>query len=268
MSDIYKRIKRYRNKRGLTQLDVATKLGIRVDNYSKYESGARIPRSDRLVKLAEIFDVSYNALSEGVEREFLDLLNSHAVGSVVGEPGSITMFVPDMDSIGEPYFIVAEFFNKWEHKFVTDQPEFYQKYLDRPNLAGLIALYDMCMDQCDTPLPEQDITLNYTHIPVNTLESTTTLKLAFCIAVKKYLEYTADNTILDETEKLAGDILKQLCPFQFFAVKVFVPYISFIVDAVKLCMNTTIDDFELAFLFYALTPPDDDDESDDGAEDD
>jgi hypothetical protein len=52
---------------------------------------------------------------------------------------------------------------------------------------------------------------------------------------------------------------------------VFVPYLSFIIDAVELCANTTIDDFEKAFLFYALTHPDEESEllmMPDGAEDD
>jgi hypothetical protein len=75
--------------------------------------------------------------------------------------------------------------------------------------------------------------------------------------------------ITEEVEKLAGNILEHMGALQFFAVKVFVPYLSFIIDAVELCVNTTIDDFEKAFLFYALTHPDEKSELlMDGAEDD
>ena len=45
-------------------------------------------------------------------------------------------------------------------------------------------------------------------------------------------------------------------------------YISLILDAVELCMNTAIDNFEKVFLFYALTHPDEEelygDDDDDG----
>jgi len=56
---------------------------------------------------------------------------------------------------------------------------------------------------------------------------------------------------------------------QFFAVKVFVPYLSLVIDAVDLCINSTIDDFGIAFLFYALNPTEDDNEEDvyDGEDD-
>jgi len=101
------------------------------------------------------------------------------------------------------------------------------------------------------------------------LEAVTTLKWAFCIAVTRYMRSTDGASIIDEAEALAGNVLEQINSLQFFAVKVFIPYLSFIIDAVELCMNTTIDDFEKAFLFYALTHPDEESELlMDGTEDD
>ena len=263
MSELSQRIRHYRKKKGLTQMDVAASLGIRVDNYSKYETGARVPRDDRLVKLSKILGVSYNTLNEGVEREFLDLLNRHALGAVMGDSGGFSAFISDMEISDEPNNVLAQFFIKGEHCFAVENPEFYSTYMAHPNLAGLIALYEMYREQCDSHTPEKAITVHYLLTP---LESASTLKWAFFNAVHRYL-YLDTNTLLDEIEELAGDLLEHIDALQFFAVKVFVPYLSFIIDAVDLCMNTTIDDFELAFLFYALTPPEENDENSDTDED-
>jgi len=268
-------------------MDVATGLGVRVDNYAKYESGARVPRADRLIKLAKVLGTSYDALNEGVERSFADLLKSHAIGSITGEAGSLTMFVSDMESSGEAYSVVSEFFKDGEHRFIAESAEFFQKYMDTPSLADLINLYDLYQDQL---LPEAHRTVSEPCLPTITivgkgplpqkveepslkhllepLDIVITLKWAFCIAVTRYLERTDAIITIEESEKFAGGFLEHFDALQFFAVKIFVPYLSFIIDAVHLCMNTNIDDFEKAFLFCALTPPEDDDESsDDDSED-
>jgi len=248
-------------------MDVATGLGVRVDNYAKYESGARIPRPDRLVRLSKILGVSYNALCDGVEREFADLLKSHAIGSITGEAGSFSAFTSDVETFGEAYYIVADFFDRGDYNFVAENVPFYEKYLADPNLSTLIELYDIYEDQSGAHSPDHKdgISLRVDYL-LTSLAPVIAIKWAFCIAVKKYLERNDCAFILDEAEELAGDIIDRINPLQFFAVKVFVPYLSFIIDAVDLCMNTTIDDFEKAFLFYALTPPDDDEDDPDEAD--
>lgn len=261
MSEIFTRIRHYRKKTGMTQAYVAEKLGIRVDNYSKYESGARVPRTDRLIKLSKILGVSYDALNEGVEREFAALLSRHAVGAVVSDSCTYTAFPFDMAASDEAYPVVAECMNKGLHLFVGENPEFCRKYLSAPKLAELIALYEMYREQCDPNPPEPIISITTEVIPVKTvLEPVTAYKWAFCIAAKRYLEQNDVIAITEDVEKLAGNALEHMNALQFFAVKVFVPYLSCIIDAVELCMNTTIDDFEIAFLYYALTPPDEEDE--------
>jgi transcriptional regulator with XRE-family HTH domain len=249
-------------------MDVATKLGIRVDNYTKYESGARIPRADRLIKLSKILGVSYDALNEGIERQFADLLKSHAIGVIVGESGSFSAFASDMENSGEAYYVVADFLNMGQHTFLAEKAQFFKKYINEPDLAGLIELYGLYSGQCNADISEQiGEPLAMTHFPLTTLDNVTAVKWAFCIAVKRYLERTDGASILDEAGELAGGLLEKIDALQFFAVKVFVPFLSFIIDAVELCMDTTIDDFGNAFLFYALTPPGEDDESGDDDED-
>jgi len=268
MSEIFKRIRHYRKKTGMTQLYVAEKLGIRVDNYSKYESGARVPRPDRLIKLSKILGVSYDALSEGVEREFAALLSRHAVGAVVGESCSFSAFPFDMAASDEAYPVVAHCMDRGLHKFLGENPEFCGKYLGTPTFDGLIALYEMYREQCESNPPEPIIKITYYVIPhVVALEAATAYKWAFCIAVKRYLERNNALVITEEVEKFAGNALEHMDALRFFAVKIFVPYLSMIIDAVELCINTTIDDFEKAFLFYALTSPEEYDDGDDGDDD-
>jgi transcriptional regulator with XRE-family HTH domain len=276
MHEISQRIKYYRKKHGLTQTDVAGKLGIRTDNYAKYESGARTPRPDRLVKLSKILGVSYDALNEGVERGFADLLRSHAVNVIIGDSCSFSAFPFDMEASHETYPVVAGFFAMGEHRFAAGIPAFYEKYMAKPDMAALFALYEMYGEQSNPGAPEEidGISLKLSYRPNLRLEAVTTLKWAFCIAVTRYLRSTDGASVMDEAEELAGSALEHINALQFFAVKVFVPYLSFIIDAVDLCMNTTIDDFEKAFLFCALTHPDEESEllmdgtEDDGDDDD
>jgi len=264
MSSIAQRIKHYRKKYGFTQMYVATELGIRADNYAKYESGARIPRADRLIKLSKILGVSYDTLNEGVERGFADMLKSHAIDIIVGDSGTFSAFTIDMQQSGEPYSVLSNFFLMGEHDFSASEPSFYEKYIARPNMTSLIELYGLYRDQCDAHPPGQAdaFSLNMSYY-LTRLETVIAIKWAFCIAVNKYMERTNGWTILDEAEELAANVIDTINSLQFFAIKVFIPFLSFIIDAVDLCMNTNIDDFENAFLFYARTPPDDDDLDDD-----
>lgn len=51
-----------RKLNGLTQRDVALKLGISQPSYIRYENGKSEPTLSNLVKLADIFDVSTDYL--------------------------------------------------------------------------------------------------------------------------------------------------------------------------------------------------------------
>jgi len=53
---------RLREKAGLTQKDLATKLGIARTTYSGYENGAREPDLDTLKRIADFFEVSLDYL--------------------------------------------------------------------------------------------------------------------------------------------------------------------------------------------------------------
>ncbi|GHU59298.1 hypothetical protein FACS1894133_5760 [Clostridia bacterium] len=230
MYNISQRIKYYRRKKGLTMDAIASALGIRTDNYAKYESGIRNPKDDRIIALSKILGVSYNALNEGVEQRFVDLLSRHAISAALGSVESFNAFYSDMKMSSEAYDVIAEFFNRGDCYFSANDTEYYCKYIENPNLDSMIAMYSAYKSHSEKAE-----------------------KWVFCTAVYNYLENNDTEMILREAGEKSGN----LDPLQFFAINVFIPYLSFIIEAVDLCTNTTIDDFENAFLYDALTPPSD-----------
>ena len=58
------KIKYLRIHQELSQIEVATKLGLTLSTYSKYENGIHPPTIEILKKLAELFDVSLDYLVE------------------------------------------------------------------------------------------------------------------------------------------------------------------------------------------------------------
>ena len=61
-SGIDKRIKELRLKRGLTQIELATMLGVSKSVVSSYENAVHLPPYDILIKISKIFNVSCDYL--------------------------------------------------------------------------------------------------------------------------------------------------------------------------------------------------------------
>ena len=72
-------IKKPRLDAGLTQIEVAEKLGVAQAQYARWESGGRNPKDETVKKLAEIFDVSFDSLKgiDGGLEEIVDLLRQY-----------------------------------------------------------------------------------------------------------------------------------------------------------------------------------------------
>ena len=62
MTVFAQRLKELRTENNLTQKQVATKLGIRQQSYTRYENGAGEPSLDTLVAIAKIYNVSVDYL--------------------------------------------------------------------------------------------------------------------------------------------------------------------------------------------------------------
>ncbi len=61
-SGIDKRIRELRLKRGLTQIELATMLGVSKSVVSSYENAVHLPPYDILIKISKIFNVSCDYL--------------------------------------------------------------------------------------------------------------------------------------------------------------------------------------------------------------
>ena len=69
------RLKDVRKQAGLTQVDVAEKLGISQPAYASWERGVKKPTQDNLVKIAKILNVSVDYLV-GISKEKSDELDN------------------------------------------------------------------------------------------------------------------------------------------------------------------------------------------------
>lgn len=77
-------IKKARLKSGLTQAQVAEKLGVSQAQYARWESGGRNPKDDTLEKLAEVFGVgtdTFKGRDDGLE-DIVNLLREHELTKV------------------------------------------------------------------------------------------------------------------------------------------------------------------------------------------
>ncbi|OFO02195.1 transcriptional regulator [Streptococcus sp. HMSC078H03] len=69
------RLKDLRKQAGLTQVDVAEKLGISQPAYASWERGVKKPTQDNLVKIAQILNVSVDYLVGNSEERIDELDN-------------------------------------------------------------------------------------------------------------------------------------------------------------------------------------------------
>ncbi|MCR4487352.1 MULTISPECIES: helix-turn-helix transcriptional regulator [Streptococcus] len=72
-------IKKARLDAGLTQKEVAEKLGVAQAQYARWENGGRNPKDETVEKLAEIFNTSFETLKgrdDGLE-EIVSLLREY-----------------------------------------------------------------------------------------------------------------------------------------------------------------------------------------------
>ena len=75
------RIYKYRSSRGLSQLELSELLDVSRQSISKWETDVAVPELSKLIKMAEIFDISLDALVLGKETE----IKEEAVKKVIEE---------------------------------------------------------------------------------------------------------------------------------------------------------------------------------------
>lgn len=67
------RLKTLRKEAGLTQVDVASKLGISQPAYASWERGVKKPTQENLVKIAKLFNASIDTLVSNDKTDGIDL---------------------------------------------------------------------------------------------------------------------------------------------------------------------------------------------------
>ena len=70
-SDICKHIKELRLKRGMTQVELASMLGVSKSVISSYENGIHLPPYDLLIKLSKVFGVSCDYLIGATQSNYI-----------------------------------------------------------------------------------------------------------------------------------------------------------------------------------------------------
>lgn len=80
---------------GLTQIEVAEKLGVAQAQYARWENGGRNPKDETVEKMADIFGVSFDYLKgrdDGLE-EIIKILKEHKL--TPKDKQEIVMFLED-----------------------------------------------------------------------------------------------------------------------------------------------------------------------------
>lgn len=70
-----KRLKELRKQKGWTQKELANRLDIRYSHLNKYENGMHAPPLEKLIQLAELFDISLDHLVMGLPLEDAPIRN-------------------------------------------------------------------------------------------------------------------------------------------------------------------------------------------------
>ena len=111
MTEFKDMLKLYRNQRGLSQSELAKKLGLSPSTISMYEVGKRQPDFETEEKIADYFNVSLNSLRGKSE----ELRSSHTTINVLGRvaagiPINAIEDVIDTEEITEELAKTGEFF--------------------------------------------------------------------------------------------------------------------------------------------------------------
>ena len=93
-SEVCKHIKELRRKRGLTQVELASRLGVSKSVISSYENGVHLPPYDILVRLSKLFGVSCDYLIGASESNYISTdglteTQVQAIQSIIDELRSI-----------------------------------------------------------------------------------------------------------------------------------------------------------------------------------
>lgn len=120
-----KRISAHRRRAGLSQAELAEKLGVTPQAVSKWECGNAMPDLDLLLELSHLYNVSINELLEGTNLIFRLTGQSE-------EPSGIALFVPE----GEKASNLKWAENMCREKWVKRNWEYAQSHCNERDEVG------------------------------------------------------------------------------------------------------------------------------------
>ena len=96
-----------RKQSGLSQEQLAEKLNVSRQSISKWESGASVPETEKLIAISDFFEVSLDVLlkeesSVDTSKNSLDISNRSLLGAILAMIGAICLIVWGMISIFSP----------------------------------------------------------------------------------------------------------------------------------------------------------------------
>ena len=107
MSELGENIKRERLKRGMTQSELASILGVSDITVSRYETGQREPNMDMLFKISDVLNIGLDALA-GItlnddfdDPNYQSVLEDMAKEDIVYNDRRIEKLINDFDTVNE-----------------------------------------------------------------------------------------------------------------------------------------------------------------------
>lgn len=120
MKNIFEKLKKLRKSKGLTQLDMADKLGLTQPNYATFESGKNEITLSRLEKISEVFGISVLELLGG-EAVSVPMVDNTELENLRKENEVLRKNVKHLEQIKDLLEDAREFYKDQYSKFQTQK---------------------------------------------------------------------------------------------------------------------------------------------------
>ena len=240
METIGDRLKYYRQRKNMTQAEVAEKLGIQKPNYQKYESGQRNPKDDRIKEMAQIFGCGFLSIKYGEKDMFIARANDSIRRAIMGEDLVYTSIADDWGyedwEEGSLTTEITTFFSDYALELEEINPDFYKQYIEVPALQNIFELADKFHYAVWHRLVEpDDYQDDFEEYEDDAITPTQWYGIAFSYLVIDYFSgIESDQQVIDDTKAALDDdsVTDEDAGLQF-ASKIFTPFLHYVIEAVS-----------------------------------
>ena len=245
MTILAKRIRYYRQKAGISQADMARKLGLIQANYSKYETGSREPRGKRVEEIAEALGIEAEKLLYGEGQGYFNLLNSHLRRCILGDADGFKEFMKHISPTLSAEKLIRDFFQSMVDAFeegglfceggllegVRSEAHPYNK---------MVSLLEDC-GSIDAPCPEEGGFVFSPAVKTCTRFSPDAIKKTmFCAAVNQYVTENGVGPIYRDVAEYHGvdvNVVDEGQLLKLFTMDLYGPYLAHILDSLHLVVE-------------------------------